>query len=278
MNIVSYVSAEMFMNELIYSIRYEKMTDFRDKYRTIDVLLIDDIQFIASKEATQEEFFHTFNTLHGQNKQIVISSDRSPKALVTLEERLRSRFEWGLTADIQPPDFETRTAILRAKAEVMRQPVPPEVIELIARRVQSNIRELEGALNRVCAYADILGQPLNIETTASAIADLLPRRHTLGSEHILNIVANYFTVSVEELLGRDRSREVTLPRQIAMHLLREETDASLPEIGQVLGGRDHTTIMHGCEKISNLIETDEGTRRQYMALRERLYSETGVTA
>ncbi len=154
------------------------------------MLLIDDIQFIAGKEATQEEFFHTFNTLHGQNKQIVISSDRSPKALVTLEERLRSRFEWGLTADIQPPDFETRTAILRAKAEVMRQPVPPEVIELIARRVQSNIRELEGALNRVCAYADILGQPLNLETAAGAIADLLPRRHSLTSDHIVSTVAS----------------------------------------------------------------------------------------
>ncbi|MEK7278145.1 MAG: chromosomal replication initiator protein DnaA [Chloroflexota bacterium] len=275
---VLYVSAEEFTNDLINSLRARTTEAFRDKYRTIDMLLVDDIQFIAGKEATQEEFFHTFNALHGQSKQVVISSDRSPKALVTLEERLRSRFEWGLTADIQPPDFETRTAILRGKAEAMRRDVPPEVIELIARRVQSNIRELEGALNRVCAYADILGQPLNIETTASAIADLLPRRHTLGSEHILNIVANYFTVSVEELLGRDRSREVTFPRQIAMHLLREETDASLPEIGQVLGGRDHTTIMHGCEKITNLIETDEGTRRQYMALRERLYSETGVTA
>ncbi len=222
--VVLYVSAEEFTNDLINSIRARNTELFRDKYRTIDVLLIDDIQFIAGKEATQEEFFHTFNTLHGQNKQIVISSDRSPKALVTLEERLRSRFEWGLTADIQPPDFETRTAILRAKAEVMRQPVPPEVIELIARRVQSNIRELEGALNRVCAYADILGQPLNLETAAGAIADLLPRRHSLTSDHIVGAVASYYAISVDDLLGRDRTREVTLPRQMAMYLVREETE------------------------------------------------------
>ncbi|MBI2976394.1 MAG: chromosomal replication initiator protein DnaA [Chloroflexi bacterium] len=276
--VVLYVSAEEFTNDLINSIRARNTELFRDKYRTIDVLLIDDIQFIAGKEATQEEFFHTFNTLHGQNKQIVISSDRSPKALGTLEERLRSRFEWGLTADIQPPDFETRTAILRAKAEVMRQPVPPEVIELIARRVQSNIRELEGALNRVCAYADILGQPLNLETAAGAIADLLPRRHSLTSDHILGTVASYYAISVVDLLGRDRTREVTLPRQMAMYLVREETDASLPEIGQMLGGRDHTTIIHGCDKISNLIETDDATRRQFLAIRERLYAESGVPA
>lgn len=274
---VLYVSAEQFTNDLINSIRAHTTETFRDKYRTIDVLLVDDIQFIAGKEATQEEFFHTFNTLHGQSKQVVISSDRPPKALVTLEERLRSRFEWGLIADIQPPDFETRTAILRAKAELMRRPTPPEVIEIIARRVQSNIRELEGALNRVCAYSDVLGQPLNAETAAQAIADLLPRRHTLSSAQILDTVADFYTVSVDELVGRDRSKEIMLPRQMAMYLVREETDASLPEIGQVLGGRDHTTIMHGCEKISNLIETDDSIRRQFLSIREQLYSESGVT-
>jgi chromosomal replication initiator protein len=275
---VLYASAEQFTNDLINSIRSHTTETFREKYRAIDVLLVDDIQFIAGKEATQEEFFHTFNALHGQSKQIVISSDRSPKALVTLEERLRSRFEWGLIADVQPPDYETRAAILRSKAEALRRPVPPEVIELIARRVQSNIRELEGALNRVVAYADVLGQPLNIDTAAQAIADLLPRRHTLNSTHILDTVAQFYSVRVDDLIGRDRTKEITVPRQMAMYLVREETDASLPEIGQMLGGRDHTTVMHGCEKISNLIETDDSFRRQFLSIRERLYSDIAVPA
>jgi chromosomal replication initiator protein len=275
---VLYASAEQFTNDLINSIRSHTTESFREKYRAIDVLLIDDIQFIAGKESTQEEFFHTFNALHGQNKQIVISSDRSPKALVTLEERLRSRFEWGLIADVQPPDYETRAAILRSKAEGMRRNVPPEVIDLIARRVQSNIRELEGALNRVCAYADVLGQPLTVESTAQAIADLLPRRHSLNASYILETVALHFNIKVEDLVGRDRSKEITMPRQIAMYFVREETDASLPEIGQMLGGRDHTTVMHGCEKISNLIETDDTFRRQFLSIRERLYSDIAIPA
>ncbi|MEK6574638.1 MAG: chromosomal replication initiator protein DnaA, partial [Chloroflexota bacterium] len=273
---VLYASAEQFTNDLINSIRSHTTESFREKYRAIDVLLIDDIQFIAGKEATQEEFFHTFNALHGQSKQIVISSDRSPKALVTLEERLRSRFEWGLIADVQPPDFETRAAILRSKAEGMRRSVPPEVIDLIARRVQSNIRELEGALNRVCAYSDVLGQPLNVETAAQAIADLLPRRHTLNAAHILDTVAAFYAVTVDDIVGRDRTKEITMPRQMAMYLVRAETDASLPEIGQLLGGRDHTTVMYGCEKINNLIETDDSFRRQFLSIRERLYSDAAV--
>jgi chromosomal replication initiator protein len=270
---VLYASAEQFTNDLINSIRSHTTETFREKYRAIDVLLIDDIQFIAGKEATQEEFFHTFNALHGQSKQIVISSDRSPKALITLEERLRSRFEWGLIADVQPPDYETRAAILRSKADAMRHEIPSDVIDLIARRVQSNIRELEGALNRVCAYADMLGQPLTVETTAQAIADLLPRRHSLSPEHILDTVALHYGVKVEELVGRDRSRDIIMPRQMAMYLVREETDASLPEIGQLIGGRDHTTVMHGCEKISNLIETDDNFRRQFLSIRERIYAD-----
>ena len=275
---VLYVSAEQFTNDLINSIRSHTTESFREKYRTIDVLLIDDIQFIAGKESTQEEFFHTFNALHGQTKQVVISSDRSPKALVTLEERLRSRFEWGLTADIQPPDFETRTAILRAKAEGMNRDIPYEIIDLIARRVQSNIRELEGALNKVCAYTEMLGQPLTLETASTAIADLLPRRHSLSAVQILNAVAIFYNVNFDDIIGRDRSKDISTPRQMAMYLVREETDASLPEIGTLLGGRDHTTVMHGCEKISNLIETDESTRRQFLSIRERLYSESGVPA
>lgn len=275
---VLYVSAEQFTNDLINSIRSHTTESFREKYRTIDVLLIDDIQFIAGKESTQEEFFHTFNALHGQTKQVVISSDRSPKSLVTLEERLRSRFEWGLTADIQPPDFETRTAILRAKAEGMNRNIPHEIIDLIARRVQSNIRELEGALNKVCAYTEMLGQPLTLDTASTAIADLLPRRHSLSAVQILTAVAAFYNVNLDDIIGRDRSKDISTPRQMAMYLVREETDASLPEIGTLLGGRDHTTVMHGCEKISNLIETDESTRRQFLSIRERLYSESGVPA
>jgi chromosomal replication initiator protein len=270
---VLYASAEQFTNDLISAIRTHTTEAFRGKYRSIEVLLIDDIQFIAGKEATQEEFFHTFNALHGQNKQIVLSSDRSPKTLATLEERLRSRFEWGLIADVQPPDYETRTAILNSKADALCRRVPPEVIDLIARRVQSNIRELEGAFNRVVATGDVLGQPLTLESTAQAIADLLPRPRSLGPSHILETVANFYAVKVDDIVGRDRSKEITTPRQVAMYLVREETDASLPEIGQLLDGRDHTTVMHGCAKISNLIETDDAFRRQVLAIRERLYAD-----
>lgn len=276
--VVLYVSSEEFTNDLINAIRARTTDGFRDKYRTIDVLLIDDIQFIAGKESTQEEFFHTFNTLHSQNKQIVVSSDRSPKALVTLEERLRSRFEWGLTADVQAPDIETRIAILRAKADELRRQVPSDVLELIARRVQSNIRELEGALNKVLAYTDILGHPLTIETTNSAIADLLPRRSSLTPMEVVELVASYYNIPVESLLGRDRRRDIAFPRQIAMYLIREETDASLPTIGATIGGRDHTTIMHGCEKITDLIETDDNLRRQIITIRERLYADHDIGA
>jgi chromosomal replication initiator protein len=275
---VLYVSSEDFTNDLINAIRNHTTDSFRDKYRRIDVLMVDDIQFIAGKESTQEEFFHTFNTLHGQNKQLVISSDRPPKAMVTLEERLRSRFEWGLTADIQPPDLETRTAILRFKAEGLRREVPAELIELIARRVQSNIRELEGALNRVIAYADILGHPLTADVAASALADFLPRHRSLSPLQIVEGVAAYFNVTVNDLTGRERSREVALPRQVAMYLIRKETDASLPQIGEVLGGRDHTTVIYGCEKVADMVERDDAMRRQLLALRERLYTQAGVLA
>lgn len=275
---VLYVSSEEFTNDLINAIRARTTDDFRDKYRTLDVLLVDDIQFIAGKEATQEEFFHTFNTLHGQSKQIVVSSDRSPKALVTLEERLRSRFEWGLTADVQPPDIETRIAILQAKADEKQRMVPNDVLELIARRVQSNIRELEGALNKVLAYTDILGHPLTLETTNIAIADLLPRRSTMNTAQIVETVSMYYNVPVESLLGRDRRRDIAFPRQVIMYLAREETSASLPAIGKALGGRDHTTVIHGYEKIADLMETDDATRRQIIAIRERLYADNNIGA
>lgn len=268
---VLYVSSEEFTNDLINAIRSHTTQAFREKYRRIDVLLVDDIQFIAGKESTQEEFFHTFNTLHGQDKQIVITSDRPPKALVTLEERLCSRFEWGLTADIQPPDFETRQAILRTKAERMGRNLPNEFMELIARRVQSNIRELEGALTRVVAFADLSGQPMTTQLVETALVDLLPRRSDVGPEAIVREVAHSFGISTDAMISRDRSRQVAFPRQIAMYLLREEANISLPQIGEALGGRDHTTVMYGCEKIADMLERDDRLRRQVIDIKEHLF-------
>jgi len=273
---VLYVSSEEFTNDLINSIRKHTTSAFRERYRQIDLLLVDDIQFIAGKESTQEEFFHTFNTLHGQDKQLVISSDRPPKALVTLEERLRSRFEWGLTADIQLPDFETRMAVLRSKAECAGRSVDPALLEIIARRVQSNIRELEGALTRVLACSDLSGVPLSQELVETALMDLLPHNGVLTVEHIIAAVAAQFGVEEDRMLSRERSREVVLPRQVAMYLIREETSESLPRIGQALGGRDHTTVMYGYEKIADRLETDDALRRQVLLVREKLFHEVGV--
>lgn len=272
---VLYVSSEEFTNDMINAIRTHATQAFRDKYRSIDVLLVDDIQFIAGKESTQEEFFHTFNTLHGQDKQIIVSSDRPPKSLVTLEERLRSRFEWGLTADIQPPDLETRLAILRHKADRTGRYVPDEILDTIARRVQSNIRELEGALNRILAFADLSGSSLNPNLVDVALSDLLPQRGDLEPQDVVDLVAHYFNLSSEKLLGRDRSRSVALPRQIAMYLLREEANVSLPQIGEVLGGRDHTTVMYAINKISKEIKGDSGSKigRDIMKLKEQLYQQ-----
>ncbi len=268
---VVYVSSEDFTNDLVNSIRKQTTDAFRERYRRIDILLIDDIQFIAGKESTQEEFFHTFNTLHGQDKQIVISSDRPPKALVTLEERLRSRFQWGLTVDIQPPGFETRLAILRSKADRLGRDVSPDLLEIIARRVQSNIRELEGALTRVLALADLNGVELDEGLLQTALDDYLPREANLDVDWVIARVADYYGVEVSRLIGPSRTRSVALPRQVAMYLIRQETPASLPQIGDALGGRDHTTVMYGCGKIGDLLETDESFRRQMVALRESLY-------
>ena len=275
---VLYVSSEEFTNDLVNAIRYHTTENFRDKYRSIDVLLIDDIQFIAGKESTQDEFFHTFNTLHGQDKQLVMTSDRPPKAMVTLEERLRSRFEWGLTVDIQPPDLETRQAILRSKAERAGRHVDDAVIELIARRVQSNIRELEGALTRVLAYAELIGQSLTLDLAGSALADLLPRTRTLTPPQIIDAVAVFYNTSPDALTGPDRTKDIALSRQVAMYLIREETDASLPAVGEALGGRDHTTIMYGYKKIADMIERDDSLRRQVIAIRERMYSQAVLPA
>jgi chromosomal replication initiator protein len=268
---VLYVSSEEFTNDLINAIRTHTTQAFREKYRRTDVLLIDDIQFIAGKESTQEEFFHTFNTLHGQNKQLVITSDRPPKALVTLEERLRSRVEWGLAADIQPPDLETRMAILRHKAERAGYCISTDILETIARRVQSNIRELEGALTRIMAFSQLSEIPLSSQLVESALADLLPHKSEVKTDDIVKRVANQYGLSIERILSRERSREVALPRQIIMYLLREDANISLPQIGEALGGRDHTTVMYGCEKIAEMMESDDHLRRQVLDIREHLY-------
>jgi chromosomal replication initiator protein len=269
---VLYVSSEEFTNDLISAIRTHTTPAFRDKYRRTDVLLIDDIQFIAGKESTQEEFFHTFNTLHGQNKQIVMTSDRPPKAMVTLEKRLCSRFEWGLMADIQPPDYETRIAILQAKANRAGYVVPNDVIEIIARKFQSNIRELEGALTRIAAYADLRGMTLDAKLIDIALADLLPRKREIQPQQIIDAVADIYGITVDRILGRERTNKIARPRQIAMYLMREETDFSLPQIGQALGGRDHTTVMYGHDKITDLLERDERLRRQVISIREQLFA------
>jgi chromosomal replication initiator protein len=273
---ILYVSSEWFTNDLINAIRSQKTEDFRGKYRHNDVLLVDDIQFIAGKERTQEEFFHTFNALHGAGKQIVVSCDRPPKSLVALEDRLRSRFGWGLIADVQPPDYETRVAILRAKADDCSAQVPDDVLAFIARKIPSNIRELEGALNRVVAHSKLMDTPLNLNTAHAALESILAASADLSPERIVSAVARHYNLPQEELVGRSRRRAVSVPRQLAMFLIREETDASLPQIGQILGGRDHTTIIHGCEKIGTQIETDEQLRRDWLAIKQVLSEGTGA--
>ena len=273
---VLYVSSEKFTNDLINAIRRQQMDEFRLRYRNIDVLLIDDIQFIAGKDATQEEFFHTFNALHSAAKHIVISSDKPPKAIMTLEERLRSRFEWGLICDVQPPDLETRTAILRAKGEQMHIQVPDEVIDFLAHKVQSNIRELEGSLNRVAAHAALHEIPITLEVATLTLADLLGsgQRGRITAEMIIKAVSTHYGIEIDVLTGRGRSRNVAVPRQVAMYLLREETEASLVEIGNLLGGRDHTTVIYGCDKIGEEINTDSRMRNEVLSIREHLHADS----
>ena len=273
---VLYVSSEEFTNDMINAIRTHTTQAFREKYRSADVLLVDDIQFIAGKESTQEEFFHTFNTLHGQDKQIIVSSDRPPKSLVTLEERLRSRFEWGLTADIQPPDLETRLAILRSKAERTGRHISDEILETIAKRVQSNIRELEGALNRLIAFADLSGSSLTPGLVEVALADLLPQKLNVSAEKIVEAVAAARDISVEALIGPNRSQKNAEPRQVAMYLLRKHTNASLPQIGEVLGGRDHTTVMYAIDKIEKKIDTDNQLRILVKRVEDTLFGQAAV--
>lgn len=255
---VAYISSEKFTNELINSIRDDKTLEFRSKYRNVDVLLIDDIQFLAGKERTQEEFFHTFNTLHEASRQIIITSDGPPKEIPTLEDRLRSRFEWGLIADIQPPDVETRIAILRKKAEVDGIALPDEVAEFIAQRIRSNIRVLEGALVRVAAYARLTRSPITLELASEILRELLPSPATkpLTISIIQKAVAEYFGIRIEEMRAKRRTKGIAFPRQVAMYLARELTDASLPRIGEEFGGRDHTTVMHACERVKEALTRD----------------------
>lgn len=272
---VLYVSSEQFTNEIVNAIRYRTTEEFRAKYRSVDILLVDDIQFIAGKESTEEEFFHTFNSLHEMSKQIVICSDRPPKAIVSLEERLRSRFEWGLIADIQPPDLETRMAILRVKADLLRYRVPDDIIAYIAGRVQTNIRELEGCLNRLMAYQQLHRTELTMDVARAAMSSLGndARESRLTSKQIAESVAEYYHVSLDAMCGKQRDKHIVTPRQIAMYLIRQETQASLLEIGQLFGGRDHSTVLHSCEKIERDVNINPALRHEIVAIREQLLRE-----
>lgn len=276
---VTYISSETFTNDLVQSIRNKQMAQFRERYRTPDVLLIDDIQFIAGKESTQEELFHTFNDLHSRGKQVVLSSDRTPKAMATLEERLQSRFEWGLMADIQLPDTETRKAILQAKAEDHGIDVPDHVIDLIAHHVRNNIRELEGALNKVIAYAQLSGtNTVDTALVNMALADLVRRPEKVTIDQVIQVVCLYYNVTTDALSSTSRSRAIAFPRQMAMYLARTETDASFPFIGTQLGNRDHTTVLYGYEKIAALLEKDASTRRDMLEIKASLYESSAIPA
>lgn len=269
---VLYLSSEKFTNEFINAIRDNRGESFRNKYRNIDVLLIDDIQFLAGKEGTQEEFFHTFNALHEEHKQIVISSDRPPKEIPTLEERLRSRFEWGLITDIQPPDLETRIAILRKKAKAENLDIPNEAMMYIANMIDSNIRELEGALIRIVAYSSLTNQDISSHLAAEALKDILPtgRNRLITMQDIQQRVGEYYGLKLEDFKARKRTKAVAFPRQIAMYLSRELTDYSLPKIGEAFGGRDHTTVIHAHEKISQQLKVDQDLYKIINSLTEKI--------
>ncbi|CAI9394338.1 chromosomal replication initiator protein DnaA [Niallia sp. Sow4_A1] len=269
---VVYLSSEKFTNEFINSIRDNKGAEFRDKYRNVDVLLIDDIQFLAGKESTQEEFFHTFNTLHEESKQIIISSDRPPKEIPTLEDRLRSRFEWGLITDITPPDLETRIAILRKKAKADGLDIPNEVMLYIANQIDTNIRELEGALIRVVAYSSLINKDINADLAAEALKDIVPssKPRVITIHDIQKIVGEQFNIKLEDFKAKKRTKSIAFPRQIAMYLSRELTDFSLPKIGEEFGGRDHTTVIHAHEKISKMLLTDSLLQKQLKEINELL--------
>jgi chromosomal replication initiator protein len=268
---ICYVSSEKFTNEMINSLRYDKMTSFRDKFRTVDVLLVDDIQFLAQKERTQEEFFHTFNALHESNKQIVIASDRPPKELAEIEDRLRNRFEWGLIADIQPPDLETKVAILQKKAESERVALPTDVALFIASNIRSNVRELEGALIRLIAYSSLTGADVNVPTAQQVLKNFIDAQtRKVTIESIQKAVAEQFGLRVPELKARNNSRAIVYPRQVAMYLAKHLTEASLPEIGRQFGGKHHTTVMHSIDKIEQVRKSDKDLNRLLNKLTETL--------
>ncbi|MDF2883840.1 MAG: dnaA, partial [Clostridiaceae bacterium] len=269
---VVYVSSEKFTNELINSIKDDKNVEFRNKYRNVDVLLIDDIQFIAGKERTQEEFFHTFNALHEANKQIIISSDSPPKEIPTLEDRLRSRFEWGLIADIQAPDFETRMAILKKKADEEHLNIHNEVFSYIATKIKSNIRELEGALIRIVAFSSLTNKEISVDLASEALKDIISSKQNkqVTIELIQDVVSSYYSLKIDDFKSSRRTRNVAFPRQIAMYLSRKLTDMSLPKIGEEFGGRDHTTVIHAYEKISNCLKSDEALQKVVTELSKRI--------
>lgn len=257
---VLYVTSEKFTNELIDSLKHDKNKEFRDKYRNIDVLLIDDIQFIIGKESTQEEFFHTFNELHEAKKQIVISSDKHPREIATLEERLRSRFEWGITADIQPPDYETKMAILKKRAELEHLDINQEVMQYVATNINSNIRELEGALNKIYVFANLEKKPVTLELAENALKDTIECQKEVTPQLIMDVVAEHYNISVSDIISKKKNKEIANPRQICMYLSRKYTDYSLQNIGKIMGNRDHTTVIHGHDKIGKMLETDENLK------------------
>ncbi|HEY3929678.1 MAG TPA: chromosomal replication initiator protein DnaA [Candidatus Koribacter sp.] len=268
---ICYVSSEKFTNDMINSVRYDKMTSFRERYRTVDVLLIDDIQFIARKERTQEEFFHTFNALHEQQKQLVIASDRPPKELAEIEDRLRSRFEWGLIADIQPPDLETKVAILQKKAESERVQLPTDVALFIASNIRSNVRELEGALIRLVAYSSLTGGEMNLMTAQQVLKNIIDQQtRKVTIESIQKACAEQFGLRVAEIKAKNNSRAIVYPRQIAMYLAKHLTEASLPEIGRQFGGKHHTTVLHSVDKIDEARKSDKDLNRLLNKLTESL--------
>jgi chromosomal replication initiator protein len=268
---IAYVTTEQFTNEVINSIRYDKMIDLRKRYRNIDMLLVDDVQFLAGKERTQEEFFHTFNTLYESRKQIVLSSDRFPKEMPDMEERLRSRFEWGLIADLQPPDVETRIAILRKKSEDEGVGLPEDVVQFLAANMKSNIRELEGSLVRLGAYSSLTGQTITMDMARNVLRDIIgEKKKIIAMDDIEEAVATRFHVKITDLKSRRRSKTLVHPRQIAMYLCRELTDASFPEIGRHFGGKDHTTIIHACKQITKAKETDGTLRATLDSLKDQI--------
>lgn len=259
---VLYMTSEMFTNELISAIQQKKTYEFREKIRKVDILMVDDIQFIAGRESTQQEFFNTFNELHNAGKQIILTSDKPPKDIQRLEERLCSRFEWGLVADIQRPDVDTRVAILRDKAQREQIEAPDEVLQLIAGKIDNNVRELEGGLTRLVAYSSMVGQPITMELCEAALKDIFDQKQhkQITAELIMRTVSDYYGLSLNEMTGATRKREITVPRQIAMYLTREMTGMSLPQIGVVFGGRDHTTVLHSCKTVETNMKENDGLK------------------